>query len=201
MDISFLRHSFIWLRRIGKCRGFGIQSPNDYRFVRYVINEHWPYYKYDHMGKHDNWLTRKLGKLYFRLANDLQPSYVLNIHDDTTFEEYVRGGFEKCHVLLLELSGGCHQLQKVMKQYHPSMIRMCISDSGVNADVLKCIFQYADEHCCWVIEQIHQSQASLSLWKELLTSDGRYFISYDLYYCGIIMFDQSRAKQHYVINF
>ena len=33
-----------WLRRIKYCRGFGVQSPSAYRFIRYVINEHYPYY-------------------------------------------------------------------------------------------------------------------------------------------------------------
>lgn len=201
MDISLLRHFFIWLRRIGKCRGFGIQSPNDYRFVRYVINEHWPYYKYAQLGIHDDWLSKKLGRLYFRLANDQQPVYVLNIHDTDSFGEYVRGGCEKSHILCPSFSDGCDQLQNMINQYHPSMIRMSMGDPCLSADILKCILQHADEHCCWVIERIHQSRESLSQWNELLASDRRCFISYDLYYCGIIMFDHSRAKQHYVINF
>ena len=33
-----LRHAFVWLMRIGHCRGFGVQSPTDYWLVRYVIN-------------------------------------------------------------------------------------------------------------------------------------------------------------------
>ena len=36
----------VWAVRIGHCRGFGVQSPWAYRMVRYVINEHWPYYAY-----------------------------------------------------------------------------------------------------------------------------------------------------------
>ena len=39
-----LKQWLVWLSRIHRCRGFGIQSPTDYAFVRYVVNEHWPYY-------------------------------------------------------------------------------------------------------------------------------------------------------------
>ena len=71
-----LRRWLIWLSRIHRCRGFGIQSPTDYAFVRYVVNEHWPYYAYDSLPD-DPWLTSKLGKLYFRLANWRQPTVML----------------------------------------------------------------------------------------------------------------------------
>ena len=63
-----LKHWLIWLSRIHCCRGFGIQSPTDYAFVRYVVNEHWPYYAYGELHD-DDWLHEKLGQLYFRLAN------------------------------------------------------------------------------------------------------------------------------------
>ena len=70
MKLNRLHQAYVWLRRISHCRGFGIQSPTDYRFVRYVVNEHWPYYAYESLGQNDDWLRRKLGLLYFRLAND-----------------------------------------------------------------------------------------------------------------------------------
>ena len=64
-----LAHLLVYLKRITHCRGFGIQSPTDYWLVRYVINEHWPYYQYLSLGEGDDWLTRKLGRLYFRILN------------------------------------------------------------------------------------------------------------------------------------
>ena len=71
-----LKRWLVWLSRIHCCRGFGIQSPTDYAFVRYVVNEHWPYYAYDTMHV-NSWLERKLGKLYLRLANWRQPTSML----------------------------------------------------------------------------------------------------------------------------
>ena len=42
----YLERLWIWITRLACCRGFGIQSPSAYSFVRYVVNEHYPYYAY-----------------------------------------------------------------------------------------------------------------------------------------------------------
>ena len=44
--VYFIKRSIVWLRRIRYSRGFGVHSPWAYKFIRYVINEHYPYYKY-----------------------------------------------------------------------------------------------------------------------------------------------------------
>ena len=38
------------------------------------------------------------------------------------------------------------------------------------------------------------------LWREIV-ADERSIITFDLYYCGIVMFDKKRHKQNYIINF
>ena len=38
------------------------------------------------------------------------------------------------------------------------------------------------------------------LWREVV-ADERSVITFDLYYCGIVMFDKKRHKQNYIINF
>ena len=85
-----------WLRRIKYCRGFGVQSPSAYRFIRYVINEHYPYYAYDELRKElprlDS-LTRKRMELYFRIANYRQASLWLDYsRRDDTIAIYVGRG-------------------------------------------------------------------------------------------------------------
>ena len=73
------------------CRGFGIQSPTDYWMVRYVINEHWPYYPYATIGQGDDWLRKKKGRLYFRLANWRQPRVITS----RDYREYLQAGCRK----------------------------------------------------------------------------------------------------------
>ena len=99
----------VWLCRIGHCRGFGIQSPSDYWLVRYVINEHWPYYQYATLGRDDDWLTRKLGRLLFRIANWRQPSVI----ESSAYREYLQAGCRKAilgessELMVLPLDGDC----------------------------------------------------------------------------------------------
>jgi hypothetical protein len=39
-----------------------------------------------------------------------------------------------------------------------------------------------------------------NFWREL-TEDKRVRVTFDLYYCGIVLFDKKRHKQNYIINF
>ena len=93
----------VWMRRMRHSRGFGVQSPYDYRFIRYVINEHWPYYAYDELKESVTDIdtkTRKLCRLYFRLANWRQPRYIVDYRPETdaymkymtteSYKDYVR---------------------------------------------------------------------------------------------------------------
>jgi hypothetical protein len=38
------------------------------------------------------------------------------------------------------------------------------------------------------------------LWQAIV-DDERARITFDLYYCGIVLFDRKRHKHHYIINF
>ena len=61
-----------WLRRCGCSRGFGVQSPSAYAFIRYVINEHYPYYAYQELQERLSWFDKRghqTGRLLLRLAN------------------------------------------------------------------------------------------------------------------------------------
>lgn len=91
--LYFLKSSWIWLKRCTHCRGFGVQSPSAYRFIRYVINEHYPYYAYEELKEHMNMLSKhqhKLGRLFFRLANFWQPDFCYC--DQPQFLKYAQAG-------------------------------------------------------------------------------------------------------------
>ena len=169
-----LRQAFVWLRRIGHCRGFGIQSPTDYRFVRYVINEHWPYYAYEQLGQNANWYSRKMGQLYFRLANERQPKTIV---DRVGFRDY--------------LQAGCHKAQIVDRAQE---IDMAIVPVYTDYDYL---FRKCNDKSMVVI---HNICAVPNYW-HCIEHDPRATVTYDLYYCGIVFFDPQRAKQNYIINF
>ena len=172
-----LMHIFVWLSRINHCRGFGIQSPTDYWFVRYVINEHWPYYQYAMLGKNDKWLTRKLGYLYFRIANWRQPKSVL------------------CDDSQIYLQSGCRTAVLNEKVEKADLILMKLEGDYKNR--ITSIYNKVNERTVLILEGIWKDK---SFWQEVAT-DSRTGVTFDLYYCGIVLFDKKRHKDNYIINF
>lgn len=185
-----------WLRRIKYCRGFGVQSPSAYRFIRYVINEHYPYYAYDELRKEllrlDS-LTRKRMELYFRVANFRQASLWLDF-------------CERNDVIATYVGRGCHatqvrritDLRQITADDRIEVLRICPS-AGCEV-LLEAALQKTDDHTLFIIEDIGYNDTAKRLWQTLLESDIT-SVSYDLYYLGIAFFDRKRYKANYVVNF
>lgn len=185
-----------WLRRIKYCRGFGVQSPSAYRFIRYVINEHYPYYAYDELRKElprlDS-LTRKRMELYFRVANFRQASLWLDF-------------CERNDVIATYVGRGCHatqvrritDLQQITADDRIEVLRICPS-AGCEA-LLEAALQQTDDHTLFIIEDVGYNDTAQRMWQKLIESDLT-SVSYDLYYLGIAFFDRKRYKANYVVNF
>ena len=189
--MNILQKYSIWLRRCRHCRGFGIQSPTDYAFVRYVINEHWPYYAYCDLKVELPAVTsdcRKLAELYFRIANWLQPSKTVVVSEyEAVYSRYVHTGCSKTNFVSPEIL--FHDDDK-----HVLIILGRCADRLL---ALKCC-ELCTERSLIVVEDIYGTNKSL--WNEMAGSDS-VRISYDLYYAGIAMFDKARYKTNYKINF
>ena len=85
--MNSIKRYFIWLRRMSHSRGLGVQSPSAYRFIRYVISEHYPYYAYDDLRKKYpalDWLTRKRMELYFRLSNFCRTKQMVDYSEESS---------------------------------------------------------------------------------------------------------------------
>ena len=164
----------IWLSRLHKSRGFGIQSPTDYAFVRYVVDEHWPYYAYETLGTNDNWLQRKRGLLCFRLANWRQAAVVI---DRVGVSDYLKAGCRSARI-----TDNGNEVELAILSIH---------------DDLKTFVSRCSDTSVVMVSDIYQDRKR---WKQIV-ADKRITISYDLYYCGILLFDPKRTKQHYIVNF
>lgn len=169
-----VRRAIVWLRRIWHCRGFGIQSPTDYRFVRNVINETWPYYAYDDLADEADWLKRKLGRLYLRLANDRQPRRVI---DKVGVIDYVKAGCRKAE-----------QVEDVDE------VELAIVPIAIDYDRL---LNRCGERSIVVFQDIYKQ---MPLW-HCIEYDQRVRVTFDLYYCGIVVFDKKRHPNNYIVNF
>ena len=167
----------VWLSRIHRSRGFGIQSPIDYEFVRYVVNEHCRYYAYSRLGKDDDWLHRKLGQLYFRITNRLQPAVV----ESSDYHSYIRAA--------------CRNVR-----FGDSSEFIIISHECCDRASLDAIYNKGGEGAVLVVEGIYDSDAAKDRWRDII-ADTRTGVTFDLYYCGIVFFDKKRYKQNYIVNF
>lgn len=161
------------MSRIHCCCGFGIQSPTDYWFVRNVVNERWPYYAYSALND-DDWLRRRLERLYFRLANWRQPRVALDLV----------GASDS---LLL----GCRSVSLCGVDGRFDMAVVPTDGLGLS------LLDRCSDDTVMVFQDVY---AAPELWQQVV-ADERVRVSYDLYYCGIALFDRKRTKQHYKINF
>ena len=172
-----LTRMMVWLRRAPHSRGFGIQSPTDYGLVRYVINEHWPYYAYSRVGTGDGWLRRKLGRLYLRLANWRQPHVIVS----SGYEDYWQAGCNTATIV--------SQVEGTVELLHV--------DISETSGLLDQLDGYLADGSVVVVESLwHNWEA----WRRLI-GDQRTVVTFDLYYCGILLFDTKRTKRNYIINF
>lgn len=191
------KRALVWLSRIGYCRGFGVQSPTDYRFVRYVINEHAPYYAYGDLARrlpHLDGLTRKMCKLYFRLSNYCQPvAFIDLMPSNDAYALYVNAGSRKTRTVACQLDE-----MSDMAVEAPFLARARCSEE--NMEVIHRLLELADDCSVIVVEGIKESRLSKACWKTLQTIE-QAMVTYDLYYCGIIITTKKRYKKNYIINF
>lgn len=195
----YLKASWIWMRRLTHCRGFGVQSPSAYRFIRYVINEHYPYYAYDALKVRMNKLSKheqKLGRLFLRLANFWQP--VCCYCDDSSLMEYAQAGARNMKQF---------SVSDFMSQHLRCSDASCIPDDSrllvwIDSDVygneMEEILKNCHSQTLLVVNNIRRKNHRL--WKEIQENE-LVGITFHLYYCGIVFFDKSVYKQHYEVNF
>lgn len=188
-----LKMLLVWLLRMGHCRGFGVQSPSAYRFIRYVVSEHYPYYAYEALRSMPgvNVLERKLGLFFFRLSNHLQRArwqVVLASPATPYYIQCIRRGCEAAETgdVAAEDAGRPRRvLLTEAGEQHAAVVDDFLAQAG-KADLL-------------VVVGIHDNAARRRRWRRLL-ADRRTGVTFDLYYCGVIFFD-GRHRQHYLVNF
>lgn len=188
----------VWLRRSRHSRGFGVQSPWAYRFIRYVVNEHYPYYAYDDLSRlYEGYpkQIQKLCRLYFRIANFWQAEQALDYSAASeTDVNRLYGTFMK---------RGCNKLEvvPVRRAGDFSSVRlMRLSVEGDYRQVFEKAVSLANASTMIIVEQIKRDKESRTFWKSIV-DDPRCISTFDLYYCGIIFFDKKRYKENYVVNF
>lgn len=186
--IDFIKRFVVWLRRARYSRGFGVQSPWAYRFIRYVVNEHYPYYKYEHLAEQVYGIdktTRKLCKFYFRLANYQQAhTFVDCFPTSSCYKIYVDAGCQKANYHRITEATSEEELIHLFSNIGEySMVRVplvanyrMVVDKALN---------HLPSSSVLIIENIKRDRDAQKYWSELI-SDSRTGVSFDLYYCGVL---------------
>jgi hypothetical protein len=115
-----------------------------------------------------------MGQLYFRLANERQPRTII---DEIGFRKYLQAGCRKA---------------KFVKE--PEEVELAIVS---NASDYYHLFKKCNDRSIVVI---HNICAAPKFWRGIKRHP-KVTVTFDLYYCGIVLFDSKRAKQNYIINF
>ena len=198
-----VKRAIVWLSRIRYCRGFGIQSPNDYRFVRYVVNEHYPYYAYADLARKVAGIDadeRRLCMLYLRMANDIQPRYYIDVMpSDDSSAQYVRAGCRQTKMVVCTSMNHLDELKVYLRE--PSLVRLSIqTDASSISEVFDDWVNGASSSTVIVMEGIYESKSRYKIWRRLAAHQ-RVAVSYDLYYCGILLLENRRYQRYYKVNF
>ena len=194
--MGWIKRCGIWLSRIGHSQGFGIQSPHDFRFVREVIGEQWPYYSYEVIGRRCRGcgrLTEHLARLYFRIANNVQPESIVCLFPESDlWDTCMHMGCRKARRLAVNDNAALQSLQFDSR----SLIWL---DAGHIDAILSRLHEIPDESVM-IAHDINRDEHAAGRWRQLAQrSEAR--VVFDLYHCGILFFDKKRYKQNYTINY
>lgn len=189
-----LKSYLLWIRRCPYSRGFGIQSPSAYSFVRYVVNEHYPYYAYEELDAQNadhTPIERKVGRLLFRIANFWQPQ--CTFIDSPSWSSYISAGCRKTQIVEWGRLVGRNKLSD-------EKTLLVIDIDQITEEQQRILMQQSDAETLLVVLDIHACRKAKDTWRRIV-DDEHTGVAFDLYHCGVVFFDKSKHKRQYVVNF
>lgn len=198
-----LKRCIVWLTRWKYCQGFGVQSPWAYRLIRQVINDHTDFAAYEelrHAYPNLNKRTRKLYRLYYRIAKSYQPHliYIIGETDPSAnrarqpLYAYIQAG--NADTKITEMLPD--EVHRIAEGFDISILPASPSCHNHTLQIAR----KADNHSLLVVEHIHRNKTTRAQWQQIKEEEA-IRTTFDLYYCGLVFFDQKRYKQDYKVNF
>ena len=191
---------WVRIRRIHYSKGFGVQSPFAYSFITEVVNQTGLYYNYSELDKLygvDGYIRSRLARLYFRLANYCQPNIVAEY---CTATNSLDKAFHLAHrkIDLRWLDSSVADTCNIDNIDHVDLFRMVLDNCY--RDAFERVLQKITSNSIFILEGIHNNNDTKAFWHEVVENE-KAVITFDLYYVGIVFFNKSYYKQHYVVNF
>lgn len=177
----FLRTIIAWLSRLGWRNGFGVQSPWTYSFVRATIYKSHKgdtaLKKFEKSLPHLPYLDRRVGRLCIDICRRNHFHRALIATDSIPFLSHY---FHFAHVD--KVNDDTWQL---------AVVSLCFPDN------VEKIISQATESSVIILTDITPNK---ELWEKVVR-DYRVGITFDIFICGIILFDHNIYKQHYKLGF
>ena len=201
-----IKRPFIWLSRFRYRCGYGVHSPYDFILITDVIYEKMPYYAYASLEKEQKRLVRergysrgsqKVNRFLFRLVNKVQPATIVEVGRPSVASLYLQSAKPSAEYLFasdlseLFLDTDVPVDFLYLNDYRNPELLEKVFDICVRRTTLKSVF---------VVHGICYSKEMKALWKRL-QEDERVGITFDLYDLGLLFFDKTKIKQHYIVNF
>ena len=204
--MNALIRPYIWVKRFRHRCGYGVHSPFAFNLITELFYEKTPFYDYQLLSARErtegdaDWRKAertKVKRMLFRLVNHIQPRTVVAAGVPTAASIYLQAGCKRQQFCPLVTSGELKacclptvDFLYIGRSDEPDF-RWKVFDSLADKVTPETVFAVAD---------INSSEAMKAMWKRM-QQDERTGITFDLYDVGIIFFDKSRFKQHYLVNF
>lgn len=225
--INSLKRTWMRCRRLSNRCGYGVHSPFAFNLITWVIYEKSPFYAYKELNEIRKRISKskvrlnpaRVDKLLFRLVNEVHPRNILEIGMGPGLSTaYMAKARRDASVITFD-SEVLKSAEQLFADYN---IEYCAGD--INCQVAKYLntlrsvdFVHFNEqkplseiyerlqskvHCnsLFVVEGIHASKDMRNWWNEIV-ADERTGITFDLYDVGLVFYDKTKIKQHYIINF
>lgn len=201
-----IKRPFIWLSRFRYRCGYGVHSPFAFSLITDVIYEKQPYYAYHSLMAEqkkrimeERWEkgTPRVNRLLFRLANWAQPQTIIELGHPSVATLYLQAAKPSAEFLFAS------DLSELFLETGASVDFLYLNEDK-NPALLEEAFHVCARRTTpssvFVIKGIGYSKPMKALWKRLQTNE-EVGITFDLYDVGIIFFDKTKIKQHYIVNF
>ncbi|SFG57985.1 hypothetical protein [Prevotella sp. KH2C16] len=192
---SCLKRGFFRLLRAPRSRGFGVQSPFAYRFIREVVRgtvseENGLRLRRLYPQGEKKWFRQ--AALYERLSRYQGPcQWGICPFQGEIYEDAVLMGCPKATVV--DCIHG-YELELVAQS---KVVVMDLEENWWR--VYEAFADHAAANSVLVVEDIHYSRETLKAWRKII-ADSRSGVSFDLYDCGIVFFDRKKYKRSYRVS-
>lgn len=191
-----LRRQLAWLSRWSRTLGFGIQPPWAYYFVTQVVNDRTDYKTYWVLQEAmfaDSSASLRLARLLFRFARVETPNHwLIRTPHAALYVRYIQAGYPPSKLLFGEL-----------RDAKDASLIPDVYLVHLEEDWKSCFLRFIAQPrngTFFIVEGISLNRHCQHIWKEMVARC-RQFITFDLFDCGIILYDPTKTIGHYRLIF